>query len=455
MQWKGTRPEAILAAGPEHEPMGNPESGISPDSALVNPVGNPETGISPDSPLVNPVGNPETGISPNSPMVNPVGKQESGISPDSPLVNPVGNPVNEIRPNSPPVNLVGNPQSGISPDRPLVNPVGNPESGISPDSPLVNPMDNTESGISPDSPPVNPVGNTESGISPDSSPFTPIHFLRPDPTGPGYHSSPPMDFAATPAESPEPVATHSPQLGGLFTEPLDFVYLQDQAFPGDGEVGGGDGLGGIGLDGCGLDGIGLDGCGLDGIGLDGCGLDGIALDAVGLDGNDLDGLCFNGDGLDGSGLDGGGLDGRGESCGKGSEVPDVGGEAKSKPGGGRSPRKAHQAPSGSEDAEMLCTSDSSYTYELSVDDRLYVYSPSKKKQVPEKRGLKKELLAERDDEVEDCPVSSMRYREGDTKRRPSRCPHLLLEVEPADSGFLDMVSTAPAGRSNAGNKIRQ
>ena len=337
---------------------------------------------------------------------------------------------------------VGNPESGISPDSPLVNPVGNPESGISPDSPPVNPVGNLESGISPDSPPVNPVGNPENGISPDSSPFTPIHFLRPDPTGPGYHGSPPTDFAATPAESPELAATRSPQLGGLFTEPLDFVYVQDQAFPGDGEVGGGDGLGGIGLDGCGLDGIGLDGSGLDGIGLDGVGLDGVG----------LDGLCFDGSGLDSSGLDGGGLDGRGDSCGKGSEVPDAGREAKSKPGGGSSPRKARQAPSGSEDVDMLCTSDSSYTYELSVDDRLYVYSPSKKKQVPEKRGLKKELLAERDDEVEDCPVSSLRYREGDTKRRPSRCPHLLLEVEPADSGFLDMVSTAPAGQSNAGNK---
>ena len=443
MQWKGTRPEAILAAGPEREPMGNPESGISPDSALVNPVGNPETGISPDSPLVNPMGNPETGISPNSLTVNPVGKLESGINRDSPLVIPVGNPQSGISPDSPLVIPVGNPESGISPDSPLVNPVDNTESGISPDSPLVIPVGNPESGISPDSPPVNPVGNPESGISPDSSPFTPIHFLRPDPMGLGYHGSSPTDFAATPAESPEPVAAHSPQLGGLFTEPLDFVYVQDQAFPGDGEVGAGDGLGGIGLD----------GCGLDGIGLDGCSLDGIALDGVGLDGNDLDGLCLNGDGLDGSGLDGGGLDGRGESCGKGSEVPDAGGEAKSKPGGGRSPRKAHQAPSGSEDTEMLCTSDSSYTYELSVDDRLYVYSPSQKKQVPEKRGLKKELLAERDDEVEDCPVSSLCYREGDTKRRPSRCPHLLLEVEPADSGFLDMVSTAPAGRSNAGNKI--
>ena len=239
-----------------------------------------------------------------------------------------------------------------------------------------------EEDVAPGSEHDNPVDKPESGVNLDSPPVTPIG--RPDPKEPGYQGSSPTDSGETSAEkSRESLTTPQPEPGGHFIQQLDFA-TQDQAFPGDFEVGGGNGL-----------------------------------------------------------------DGRGDSCRKDGKVPDVGVEAESKLHRARGPRKAHQLSSGSEDVDMPCTSDSSFNYELSINDHLNIFSTSKK-QMRKKMGLKRELMDHCEDEVEECPVSGLRYMEGDSTPRPVRGqPHLRLWVEPADSGFLDMVSSAPAGKSNA------
>ena len=112
----------------------------------------------------------------------------------------------------------------------------------------------------------------------------------------------------------------------------------------------------------------------------------------------------------------------------------------------------HRASSGSEDVEMSSTSDSSYNYKLSINDDLNLSTPSKK-QTGQKKQLKRGRSGHCEDDVEVCPISSLGLVE-ESKPRPRGChPGVLLWVEPADSGFLDMVSNAPAGQSHAGRSL--
>lgn len=130
------------------------------------------------------------------------------------------------------------------------------------------------------------------------------------------------------------------------------------------------------------------------------------------------------------------VDGRGDTFRKGPQEEDE--EFDSEASGGECENSAERGPTDGKTE----TSDSSMCYELSIDDHLNIYSPSK---VHKKRKARwrRRLVSQFDQEEDVCPLSALVR----SPREVASKPGMRMWIEPPDSGFLDMVSDAPDGES--------